>query len=97
MTAATAFQHSTIWLRERNYAVVALNPHAESFEPELKRALEEGIPATPDAKRRNFYDIELAGSWAYIHVRDESRTVYLVALSSVGQGECDPGRKIPAR
>jgi hypothetical protein len=31
--------------------------------------------------RANFYDVELPAGWAYIHVRDDKRTVYLVAYS----------------
>jgi hypothetical protein len=39
------------------------------------------VPAYPDTSRRNFYDVELPSGWAYIHIRDDKQTVYLVAYS----------------
>ena len=82
MTTGTALQYNTIWIREPGYAVSAFKPGIAGLLSELKRALAAGIAAVPDAKRTNFYDIELAGRLAYIYVLNVSRTVYLVALSS---------------
>ena len=79
---ATALQYSTVWLREPGYRVTAFKPGIAGFVSELKRALAAGIAAVPDANRSNFYEIDLAGRWAYIHIRDERRTVYLVGVSS---------------
>jgi hypothetical protein len=62
--------------------VKALNSGVAGFVADLKRALEAGLPAYPDSNRSDFYDIELARRWAYIHVQKQSRTIYLVALSS---------------
>ena len=78
---ATAMQSDSIWLSAVNYNVSSLNNKLEARVPELKHALQAGIPAFPDAGRDSFYDVELPNGWAYIHVRDDKRTVYLVAYS----------------
>jgi hypothetical protein len=49
---------------------------------ELKQALRAGLPAFADLNRRNFYDVELPGGWAYIHVRDDRQTIYLIAYQN---------------
>jgi hypothetical protein len=61
--------------------VAALNAKVADRAPELKRALESGVPAYPDGNRENFYDVELPTGWAYIHVRDDRQIVYLIAYS----------------
>lgn len=81
MSTAAQTNSDTTWLRFPHYQVAALNPKLAGRVPELKHALESGLPACPDANRENFYDIELRAGWAYIHVRDETQTVYLVAYS----------------
>lgn len=81
MLSATAAQADSIWLRTPGYQVAPLNSRVLERVPELRRALESGLPAYPDTSRRNFYDVELPNGWAYIHVRDDKRTVYLVAYS----------------
>jgi hypothetical protein len=78
---ATAVQSDSIWLRAANYNVASLNTKLGPRVPELEHALQAGIPAFPDRSRHNFYDVELPNGWAYIHVRDDNRTVYLVAYS----------------
>jgi hypothetical protein len=81
MTSATAIQSDTMWLRIPNYEVAALNTGLAGRVPELAHALKAGLSAYPDMSRTNFYDVELPAGWAYIHVRDDKRTVYLVAYS----------------
>lgn len=81
MTTATAIQDATIWLQPENYKVAPLNAKLANRVSEVKRALESGIPAYPDTNREAFYDIELANGWAYVHVLDNRRTVYVVAYS----------------
>jgi hypothetical protein len=78
--SAAALQTDTIWLRP-DYHVAPLNPRLSSRLPELKRALEDGVIAYPDMNRSSFYDIELPSGWAYVHVREDNHTVYLVAYS----------------
>jgi len=78
---ATAMQSDSIWLSAPNYNVASLNAKLDVRVPELKDALQAGIPAFPDTGRHNFYDVELPNGWAYVHVRDDNRTVYLVAYS----------------
>jgi len=81
MNAAAALQSEAIWLLAPNYDVAALNANLATRLPELRRALQTGVLASPDAGRNNFYDVELANGWAYIHIRDDKHTVYLVAYS----------------
>jgi len=77
---ATALQPDTIWLRP-DYHVAPVNPRLASRLPELKRALEEGVIAYPDTSHSSFYDLELPNGRAYVHVRDDKQTIYLVAYS----------------
>jgi hypothetical protein len=76
---APALQSDATWLRAPEYNVAALNSKLADRVAELKRALRAGLPAFVDMNRKGFYDVELPGGWAYIHVRDDKRTVYLVA------------------
>jgi hypothetical protein len=78
---AAALQSDTAWLRLVDYEVAALNERVASRVPELKDALQSGLPAYPDTNRDSFYDVELPAGWAYIHVRDDKQTVYLIAFS----------------
>jgi len=81
MPTANAIRHDIMWLRGSDYAVTPLNARFAEHVSELKTALDAGVPAYADASRRNFYDVELPTGWAYIHVREDKRTVYLVAYS----------------
>ena len=82
MATATALQSDAVWLRA-NYRVAPLNSNLEGRVADIGRALLSGIPAYPDMSRENFYDVELPNGWAYIHVRDDKQTVYLIAYSSL--------------
>lgn len=79
--AAAALQSDAIWLRTTDYNVAALNSKMTDHVAELKRALRAGLPAYADGSRKHFYDVELPGGWAYIHVLDGRQTVYLIAYS----------------
>jgi len=81
MTMATAIQSDTTWLRIQDYSIAALNTRLAGRVSELKHALQSGLSAYPDMSRENFYDVELPTGWAYIHVRDDKETVYLIAYS----------------
>jgi hypothetical protein len=80
MTAA-ALQSDTTLLRIPGYQTAALNERLSGRLSELKHALQSGVYAYPDNNRQNFYDVELPSGWAYIHVRDDKQTVYLIAYS----------------
>jgi len=71
-----------IWLRRGDYQVIPLNPHLQEHILELECAIQRGIPARPDARRPDFYVLELRSGWVYIHVREIAKTVYLVAHHS---------------
>jgi len=81
MSPAAAVQSDALWLHAPNYDVAALNAKLSSRLPELERAIKTGVLVSPDPTHSNFYDVELAEGWAYIHVRDDKQTVYLVAYS----------------
>ena len=83
---ATAVQSDSIWLRATKYNVAALNSKLAGRVSELKHALEAGLPAYPDTNRGDFYDVELPNGWAYIHVREDKQTVYLIAYSPLRTG-----------
>ena len=83
MSTAAAIQSDAIWLRPGNYNVAALNTKLVGRVAELKHALQEGVAACPDVNRTDFYDVELPSGWAYIHVRDDKHTIYLIAYSRV--------------
>jgi hypothetical protein len=78
---ASAIQSDTTFLRIPNYEMAALNLRLSGRLPELGHALAAGLYANPDMNRVNFYDVELPSGWAYIHVRDDKQTVYLIAYS----------------
>jgi hypothetical protein len=78
---SAAVQYDSVWLRPSDYEVAPLNSKLASRVPELVRALENGLPAYPDGSRQDFYDVELENGWAYIHVHDDRRMVYLVAYT----------------
>ena len=81
MAPAVAAQNDTIWLESKTYNVVGLNEKVSGHVAELARAIRNGIPAYPDSSREGFFDVELNSGWSYIHVRDDVRTVYLIAFS----------------
>lgn len=68
-----------VWLGLNKYNIVSLKPELESLTDDLDRLLSEGVIAVPDRTRDGFYDVKVGNSWLYLHVRDENRTVYLVA------------------
>ncbi|PYS53196.1 MAG: hypothetical protein DMG13_13620 [Acidobacteria bacterium] len=77
MTRAAVVPCEPILLRTQSYNVVPLDPRLNGSE--LERAITRGIPAYPDLHRPDFYDLELDNGWAYVHICDDLRTVYLVA------------------
>ena len=81
MTCAAALQNDTMWLELRNYHVVPLNPRLASRINEVAGALRKGVPAFPDSSREGFYDVELPAGYAYVHIHNDTRTVYLIAYS----------------
>ena len=87
MSARPTVPCEAIWLQLQNYHVLPLSPHLDGYV-DLERAIERGIPACPDLRRADFYDVELDEGWAYIHVRDDLKTVYLVAY--VGSTTANP-------
>ena len=83
MMTATAIQSDTTWMRLRDYEITPLNDKLAGRIPELRNALASGLSAYADTSRENFYDVELPTGWAYIHVHNGTKTVYLVAYSRV--------------
>jgi hypothetical protein len=78
MKSAVVLEPDVVWLQHQDYDIVPLNTfHSTISEP--AEAIRRGIPAVPDLNRPNFYELNLSQGWAYIHVRDAARTVYVVA------------------
>jgi len=78
MNASATVQCDAIWLQLENYHVMPVNRRLKGHI-ELERAINRGIPACPDSRREDFYEVELDDRWAYVHVRHDLQTVYLVA------------------
>ena len=81
METVTGFDLNMAWLFEPEYAVKALCPDVACFTQQLKEILRKGCVAEADSCRPGFYQIDLSGKPAYIYVRDETSTVYLVAVA----------------
>jgi|GEM_PF-1773342 len=88
MNSPSTVELNAISLKAENYDVVPLNRRVAGSVFELERALQRGAPIFPDRSRSDFYDAELDNGWAYIHVREDTRTVYLVAAGSNVEREC---------
>jgi ribosomal protein S18 acetylase RimI-like enzyme len=71
-----------IWLCRRNYQVIPLNPRLQPHILELECAIQRGISVRRDSQRDDFYILERRSGWVYIHVRENSKIVYLIAHSS---------------
>ena len=78
MKSTLLSEPDVFWLQRDDYEVVPLNA-LHSPISEVVEAIKRGISAVPDPNRRDFYEVHLPDGWAYIHVRDAARTVYVVA------------------
>jgi hypothetical protein len=47
--------------------------------PAIQNALHQGLFAIRDMKRAEFYEIEVADNWYYIHIPSRIAGVYLIA------------------
>jgi len=81
MTSAMAIQSDTTWLQLPDYEIAPLNGKLAARLSELKHALRGGVYAFSDPGRKGFYDVELPTGWAYVHIHDDKRMVYLIAFS----------------
>src|SRR5262245_4584390 len=79
-----------IWLRCQNYQVIPLNRGLLGRIRELEYAIHRGISARLDSRRHDFYTLELESGSAYIHVRENAKTVYLVAHSRSNPSNASP-------
>lgn len=77
-----------IWLTLPGYRVAALKPEFHEAAVELEREINEGVSVHPDPARTDFYDVALKSGWAYIHVRREAGTVYLIAYFGPHMIDC---------
>jgi hypothetical protein len=74
----TARVARTIWLRT-DRPVVPTNTMDWRHLPAIQNALHQGLFAIRDMKRAEFYEIEVADSWYYIHIPSRIAGVYLIA------------------
>jgi hypothetical protein len=79
MNSALVPKIDGIWFQRHNYRILPLNPFLSEFVPKLRQAIERGAYVRPDSNRLSFYDIKLTDGWAYIHVRDDAKMIYVVA------------------
>lgn len=70
----------TTILKRTGYDVISLKRELDCAAERMSRALAEGIGATRDPHRDGFYDVELDGIRYYVHVNDNGKTAYVVAL-----------------
>src|SRR5262245_52725245 len=75
----------TIWLRT-DRPVVPMNTVHWHHLLAVQNALQQGVFATTDAKRPEFYELEVEDRWYYIHVPSRIAGVYLIA---VGRKPCE--------
>ena len=67
----------TIWLRT-DRPVVPTNTTDWHQLPAIQNALHHGLFALKDMKRAEFYEIEIADHWYYIHIPSRIAGVYLI-------------------
>src|SRR5262245_5931944 len=67
-----------IWLRT-DRPVVPTNTMDWRHLPAIQNALHQGLFAVRDMKRAEFYEIEVADNWYYIHIPSRIAGVYLIA------------------
>jgi hypothetical protein len=70
------------WIRS-NRAVVATKDVDWRHLLALQTALQEGLFATPDVKRREFFEIEIDAHWYYIHIPSCITGIYLIDVRRV--------------
>ena len=68
----------TIWLRT-DRPVVPTKTADWHHLPAIENALHQGLFAIRDMKRAEFYEIEVADNWYYIHIPSRIAGVYLIA------------------
>ena len=69
----------TIWLRT-DRSILRTNTAVTANIRRLETALREGVTATRDVKRPEFYEIEIAGDWYYIHMPGGLSGVYVLRV-----------------
>jgi hypothetical protein len=82
MNSAVVSKLDVIWFQRRDYKVISLNPLLSTAVENVEREIERGVWVKPDSNRLDFYDLHLHRGWAYIHVRDKIKTVYVVGYRS---------------
>ena len=82
MKSALCPTANEVWLQCSGYKVLPLNRSLYAVAQRLERMIESRLYAKADSRRRDFYDVELTDGWAYIHIRDQVRTIYLIAYAN---------------
>src|SRR5215475_7004405 len=68
----------TTWLRTDRVVVLTKTTDWHHL-PAIQNALHQGLFAVRDMKRAEFYEIEVADNWYYIHIPSRIAGVYLIA------------------
>jgi hypothetical protein len=70
---------NAVWLQHDDYEIVPLKPWLRGCVVTLAHAIRRGIWVRRDPNRLDFHYVALTNGCAYIHVRNDTRVVYLVA------------------
>ena len=83
MKSAVCPTSKVVCLQCSGYKVLPLHRSLRAIAQKLERAIESRLYARADSSRCDFYDVELSGGLAYVHIRDQVRTIYLIAYAAV--------------
>jgi len=69
------------WIRSE-FPVKSLKNSARIYIERLSAALSDGVAAKRDSSRRDFFEIVLGHIWIYMHIAEQLKSVYIVAVSN---------------
>jgi|SRR5579884_2572340 len=90
MNAAQVRKSSLIWFRTSDHRIIPLNASLQRSAATLQDALAQGVSLQSDPLRRDFYEVSFDNGWAYIHLREDLRTIYLVAFAKSRPANPEP-------
>src|SRR5881409_1235754 len=69
------------WIRSE-FPVKSLKNSTRIYIERLGAALSDGVAAKRDSSRRDFFEIVLGHIWIYMHIAEQLKSVYIVAVSN---------------
>ncbi len=67
------------------YRLIPLRPELSDSAERLRREVGSDGRLMTNPRRENFYEIVQGGRWYFVHVHHASRTIYLIASTSVAR------------